>query len=266
MTAPARWARLSFSFDPALLRADLAKVPDDAWMPHYNRADYEGDWSGVALRSAGGSAAELFTNPAASSFRDTPVLERCACFRQAISKFECPLRAVRLLRLRPGSRILEHTDYGLTYADGDVRFHVPIETNPETEFVVAGRRLMLAAGEAWYIDFSLPHRIHNRGTTDRVHLVVDGRVNEWADLTISAGEEPATTEAAPDSDFEQFRNLVFSDPALRSRLLLPAPNPQAFFELAAHLGRERGFSFTATDVRVAFQAGERAWSEHRTEP
>lgn len=261
---PAPWARLAFSFDPQLLLADLSRVKAEEWLPHYNRADYDGDWSGVALRSGSGSAAELFNNPNVTAFRDTPVLERCGYFREVISSFQCPLGSVRLLRLAPGSRILEHTDYGLSYRDGDLRFHVPIASNPETEFVVAGRRLILASGDAWYIDFSLPHRIHNRGRTDRVHLVIDGKVNDWAHAAISAGERPDGTEAAPDSDFEQFRELVFADPALQARLLT-ARDPQALFHLTTSEGRERGFTFTAADVEVAYRSGKRAWIERAAE-
>ena len=261
---PARWARLPLSFDAGLLRADLAKVEPGEWLPHYNRADYDGEWTGVALRSTGGSAAELFTNPTATQFRDTPVLERCAYFRQVLAKFECPLRAVRLLRLGPDSRILEHTDYGLHYHDGDLRFHVPIATNPETQFVVADRRLILSAGDAWYIDFSLPHRIHNRGTTDRVHMVIDGNVNDWAHSLISSAEQPPGEVAEPDSDFARFREMVFDDPALQARLL-QVSEQNAFFEFAAALGRERGFSFKAVDVAVAWRSGRREWTERAVE-
>jgi hypothetical protein len=259
---PVKWARLPFLFDAALLRADLSKVNANEWVAHYNQADYSGGWSGVSLRSTNGSAAQLFTNPSATEFNPTPVLERCTYLQEVLSKFECPLKAVRLLRLEPGSRVLEHTDADLRYEDGELRFHVPIATNPETDFVVGGRRLPLAAGEAWYIDFSQPHRIHNRGATDRIHMVIDARQNDWSRSVIEGSERPEGTEAAPDSEFETFRQLVYGDEALQATLL-ETPNPEKFFERTAELGRTRGFSFTATDVRVAYRAGARAWMERK---
>jgi hypothetical protein len=261
---PAPWVRLPLPFDAGRLATDLANVKPDEWQPHYNRADYDGDWSGIALRSATGASTELFNNPNTSTFVDTPVLERCPYFREAISRFECPLRAVRLLRLGPGARILEHTDFGLKYCDGDFRLHIPIATNPETDFVVAGRRLPLIAGEAWYIDFSLPHRIFNRGATDRVHLVIDGKVNQWAHSLILSGERPATTAAPPDSDFSEFREIVFGDPDLQGRLL-SVSGQDRFFQFAVSLGRERGFTFTAVDVEVAYRSGKRCWIERATD-
>ena len=58
------------------------------------------------------------------------------------------------------------------------------------EFFVGGRRLMMAEGEAWCIDFSLPHRVDNESDKDRVHLVIDCRVNGWLKRLIPfAGEQ-----------------------------------------------------------------------------
>ena len=75
--------------------------------------------------------------------------------------------------------IKEHSDFNLSYEDGEVRVHIPIQTNAEVEFAVEGRPLPMGEGECWYINFNLPHRIHNRGTTDRVHLVIDCVLNDW---------------------------------------------------------------------------------------
>ena len=38
---------------------------------------------------------------------------------------------------------------------------------------------MLEAGSCWYLRLSDPHSVANRGTEDRVHLVVDAEVNDW---------------------------------------------------------------------------------------
>jgi quercetin dioxygenase-like cupin family protein len=34
-------------------------------------------------------------------------------------------------------------------------------------------------GELWYLDFSQKHRVENNGATDRIHLVMDCKVNDW---------------------------------------------------------------------------------------
>jgi mannose-6-phosphate isomerase-like protein (cupin superfamily) len=107
------------------------------------------------------------------------VLERCPYIREVLASFHCPLKLVRFLKLSAGSNIKEHSDFDLSFEDGEVRVHIPIQTNPQVEFVVDGERLPMGEGECWYINFNLPHRIHNGGETDRVHLVIDCVLNDW---------------------------------------------------------------------------------------
>jgi hypothetical protein len=37
----------------------------------------------------------------------------------------------------------------------------------------------MAEGECWYLNVNQPHRVENRGSADRVHLVLDCVVDEW---------------------------------------------------------------------------------------
>ncbi|HJZ96359.1 MAG TPA: aspartyl/asparaginyl beta-hydroxylase domain-containing protein [Candidatus Solibacter sp.] len=173
--------KLPLAFDAAQLQRDVAGLGAEEWSPHFNQRQYDGEWSGVPLRSTPRSHMPLYPDPASTEFIDLPVLDRCPYLREVMAQFDCPLTFVRLLKLAPGSNILEHRDHCLSYEDGEVRIHIPVFTNPEVEFVVGGEALPLKHGECWYINFNLPHRIHNRGTTDRVHLVIDCRLNLWLD-------------------------------------------------------------------------------------
>jgi len=62
---------------------------------------------------------------------------------------------------------------------GSVRIHIPITTNAAVEFELNRRRVILEAGSCWYLRLSDPHRVANRGDTDRIHMVIDATVNEW---------------------------------------------------------------------------------------
>lgn len=171
---------LPLRFDAERLRADLSRLSPEDWVPHFNKGYYQGEWSGVALRAVGGSARGLYPDPTASqSFADTPLLERCPAAREVLSAFHCPLLSVRFLKLAAGASIKEHRDYNLGYEDGEVRLHIPVVTHPEVEFYLSGRRVLMAEGECWYLDFNQPHRVENKGGTERVHLVVDCVVDEW---------------------------------------------------------------------------------------
>jgi quercetin dioxygenase-like cupin family protein len=180
--------RLPLQFDPAPLAADVAALPDGDWVTHFNTSYYEGDWSGVALRSIGGVARQIYPDPnPQGEWEDTEILGYCPALGAAISTFECEKLSVRLLRLGPGASVREHTDYNLGYDDGEIRIHVPVLTNPHAVFELEGRPVEMLPGETWYVDFNLRHRVANLGTEPRVHLVIDCVVNEWVTRTLAAG-------------------------------------------------------------------------------
>ncbi|MFA5017953.1 MAG: aspartyl/asparaginyl beta-hydroxylase domain-containing protein [Methylobacter sp.] len=171
--------RLPFQFDPARLEEDLARINSADWQAHFNNSIYRGDWSGVALRAAPGSHMALYSDPAADTWADTALLEQCPAFKEVLESFACPLTSVRLLRLGPGAIIEEHRDPMLGVDYGEVRIHVVIATNPNVECRLQGRPYHWAAGECWYADFSCTHSFVNRGDTERVHMVLDCKVNDW---------------------------------------------------------------------------------------
>jgi aspartyl/asparaginyl beta-hydroxylase (cupin superfamily) len=89
--------------------------------------------------------------------------------------------------------VKEHRDYNLCLEDGELRLHIPITTNPEVRFMVAGKRVIMAPGECWYNDFTQPHSVHNDGDGDRVHLTIDCVVNDWLrEQILTAGASAAS--------------------------------------------------------------------------
>lgn len=175
-----KYLKLPFQFEPVLLKADLAAIQPDEWINHFNQSIYEGNWSGVALRSVAGQPLSLYPDPTATgAFADTELLVRCPTFQSVLSVFECPLTSARLLRLQAGSSIQKHRDYRLGYEDGEVRLHVPVVTNDNVAFFLDGERIPMREGECWYTNVNLPHWVQNNSATDRIHLVIDCVVNDW---------------------------------------------------------------------------------------
>lgn len=184
--------KLPFQFDATALHADFAKVVPAEFVPHFNTAYYEGDWSAVSLRSVGGQAGHIYPDPTAkNAFADTPLLERCGYIREVLDTLRCPTQAVRFLRLKAGSVIKEHRDHELGFEDGEVRLHIPVITNPDVEFILSGARVVMGEGECWYLNVNQPHRVANRGIADRIHLVIDCVVNDWLrEQLLSAAGKP----------------------------------------------------------------------------
>jgi len=190
--------KLPLEFDAARLQADLAGIMAAEYVPHFNTTYYQGDWSAAPLRSIGGRADQIYPDPTArDTFADTPLLARCAYIQEVLATLRCPLRAVRFLRLKAGSVIKEHRDHELGFEDGEVRFHIPVITNPEVEFVLNQVRVVMNEGECWCLNVNEPHRVANRGATDRIHLVTDCVVNDWLrDLLLATAAESKKCSAS----------------------------------------------------------------------
>jgi hypothetical protein len=249
--------KLPLHFDPEAMQADVDSIPVEDWIEHYNQSDYEGDWRGIALRSIDGDSRSLFAGNGTCAFHDTPALRRLPYLQRVLGAFRFPMGSVRLLVLRAGSLIREHSDPALSYEHGEVRLHIPIRTNPTLEFYLDGRRLVLSQGETWYMNLSLPHRVQNRGTVDRVHLVIDGKVNPWLQELFSRGI-PVDTETPPRTEFDAFRELVINDHAL-CRELLSFPDRYQFVTRAVELAAERGFQLQEADVTQGIRSGLDSW-------
>ena len=150
------------------------------WIEHFNKGYYEGDWSAIPLRSVNGDPRRIFPDPTGKEpYQDTIHLERCPYIKQVVDSFQCEKIDVRLLRLRAGSSIKEHRDFGLAFEDGEVRLHVPVVTHEKLAFYLNKQRVKMGEGECWYLNFNLHHKVDNESEVDRIHLVIDCRLNTW---------------------------------------------------------------------------------------
>jgi hypothetical protein len=105
------------------------------------------------------------------------------------------------MNLHAGAVIKEHTDYDMNFEKGEVRFHIPVQTNSEVSFFLENEKIPMLEGECWYLNLSLKHRVNNSGNRNRIHLVIDCKVNDWvknllkkeAELTELIDEESEIT-------------------------------------------------------------------------
>lgn len=255
------FSRLPLTLDVAPLLAEVAALGDVKWISHFNADYHDGGWQGVALRAINGDAHRLYPDPTQQeNIRNTDLLARCPGIAAALQRVECPLRAVRILRLAAGSVIREHRDDDLCFEAGEARLHVPLVTNPDVEFYVDGTRVIMEPGECWYLNLSLPHRVQNRGSTERIHLVVDCQINDWLRAQLAAGSSPTRTARARSGQqgFNEFRELVLCNPELQETLRAEN-DPAAFAATTVKLGGTHGFSFCEEDVRSAMIRGRQAW-------
>lgn len=248
--------KLPLTFDPAGLQADYAVIGQEEWVTHFNTDYFQGDWSGVALRSTDPASHSIRPVPGAENYEETTLADRCPHIRAVLEALKTDLRSVRVLKLSAGSVIREHSDDGLGWDEGEVRLHVPIITNPQVEFYIEDRRIIMNEGECWYLDLGKPHRVQNRGTTDRLHLVIDCKLNDWLREVVSAGQQVVGSE----NSFGEFRALVQSNVELQEELRSVCGQGD-FLARTVEVGRRRGFDFLPGDVEAVLNAARRKWFE-----
>ena len=77
-----------------------------------------------------------------------------------------------LVRLQAGGSIAEHRDmnFSLTHSH---RVHLPIVTNDEVWFSVGSETINMREGQLYEINNRRLHSVENKGSDDRVHLILD---------------------------------------------------------------------------------------------
>ena len=206
-----KYIRLPFSFDVSLLQQEVTELSQQHWQLHYQTRHYEGNWSAIPLRSNHGDPGNIIIAPEDNPvYMDTPLLQQTSYLKEVLTVFQCPLQAVRLLKLDAGALIKEHRDAELAFESGEVRIHIPVQTNDQVEFYLDKERMMLKEGECWYMNFNLPHAIHNKSTTARIHLVIDALVNDWVKELFMQPGLLKKEIAAAGHDMETKRKIIAS--------------------------------------------------------
>lgn len=82
-----------------------------------------------------------------------------------------PVRAL-FARLPAGARVHPHADAGFSLTNAH-RVHLAVVTNPAAVFTIGGEDRVLPYGELWEVNNQRQHAVHNRGQSERVHLLVD---------------------------------------------------------------------------------------------
>lgn len=177
------YSRTNISVSVIDIQRDLCNIPQN-WTAHFNTLHYEGSWTVLPLRTPGGTDNILPDLTNNDHFEDHPNMMLFPYIKSFIEEMKCELMSIRLLRLAAGSVIKQHRDMELAFEKGEARLHIPIKTNAGVEFYIQNERVIMNEGECWYMNANLPHRVTNNGNTDRIHLVIDCKVNPWLEKLI----------------------------------------------------------------------------------
>lgn len=87
------------------------------------------------------------------------------------------LGRVVITRLEPGKKILPHADTMGEYAKYYTRFHLVLQGLPGSLFTCGDETVNMRTGELWYFDAAAEHAVMNNSADDRVHLLIDVRID-----------------------------------------------------------------------------------------
>ncbi len=169
--------RLPFHFDAGRLAEDASRLRGLTAAPQPGPY-HNGEWTGVAINSAGGVQTAAPGFPSLQEYRFTAEADEAPYLKEILESLPFILQVVRVLWLPPGGVIESHFDFDTNFQFGLIRLHIPLQTNPDVEFLIGGQRFEMRVGEVWYGDFSQPHQVTNKGSQARLHAVLDVEVDD----------------------------------------------------------------------------------------
>lgn len=178
--------RLPLQFDAVQMLRELELLESErVWQSH---PDYTvakaGDWTALALVSTNGdhTGSDSLRYHGAATALPTSLLLQSPYLFSVFQAFHTKVHRVRLMNLKPGTRIAEHRDYGsqrYSLERGYIRVHIPIRTHEAVAWKLRGQKVNMQPGEAWYTNVCEPHSVENLSSINRVHMVLDMAVNDW---------------------------------------------------------------------------------------
>lgn len=183
--------QLPIRFDADRLAAEVNALPTSAWLPH--PTGFAGN-EAVPLVSPNGGMNDGFDGPMAP----TPPLLQCPAIMELMADLDCVWGRSRLMGLAAGADVPIHIDVHYHWRTHR-RLHIPVITNPNVLFTCNDETVHMEPGECWLFDSFSLHKVQNKGTERRVHLVLDtvGGERLW-DLV-----EAAETDKAPPAQGER---------------------------------------------------------------
>ena len=157
--------KLPIRFCAETLANEVRALPEAAWTPH--PTGFVGN-EAVRLVSPGGQDTDAIEGP----MGPTPHLLTCPYTMETMAALGGVWGRSRFMGLAAGAEVPEHIDSNY-YWRTHLRLHVPVITNSGVTFTCGGTSVHMKAGECWAFDSFRLHEVQNKGSEQRIHLVID---------------------------------------------------------------------------------------------
>ena len=173
------YKKLKFKIEEELLEECLS-------LPYYRYEDRDlvDAITGCAIKSINGKANNLFkTIPdLCENYKFTEICGTIPKIVKAITKFNCDIGRVRILKQKPGVITPIHIDEENwnNPPEKHLRVWIAVNYNPNFEITLGEDKLILEKGEGVVFDPDTPHGAHNKSISDeRYSLNLIIKPNEW---------------------------------------------------------------------------------------
>ena len=147
-------------------RKVLSEVTPADWVPTIPDGPYKSDgWRVVSIVKGG---------------KRTEFADRHPEIGRVLDYFKDPIEMAVFYSMLPGTVLHPHRDLSGTLELGKIRYHVPLETNPEVKFFVNRERVPMNVGQMWALNTSYLHAVENESPAERIHLGVEVEVGKWS--------------------------------------------------------------------------------------
>jgi hypothetical protein len=255
--------KLPIRFDAEALAHEVRALPQRAWTPH--PTGYVGN-EAVRLISPGGEE----TDDLKDEMGPTEHLLASPYIMQVMAAIGAVWGRSRLMGLGAGADVPPHIDSHY-YWRTHWRIHIPVITNPAVEFSCGGETVHMAAGECWVFDSFRGHKVHNGGSEQRIHLVLDtvggGRLRSLIEAAQHGAAEPEfVATAKPLANGLAYERVnspkVMSPWEIQSHVAFLAKHAVPHPLLAPVLKRLDDFVSDWAAVWAQYETGDEGWPDY----
>ncbi len=191
----------------SLLEEFSIAEPSLPWAPQYGPYHNGGWYTCTIMNPSGDSNDNVIADGRA---KPTELMSRFPKLAKFIAGCGYEVMWARLAKMNVSAALWEHVDYTELLDTTRYRLHVPLRTNQDAALVFPGQAIHLSAGTIWLLDpHSLRHAAVNRGSTSRVHLLLDVYNGpSLEDLIAKAESVCASSFSLPKLKFDQRADLL----------------------------------------------------------
>tara|TARA_B110000027_G_C16041550_1_gene265635 strand:+ start:252 stop:965 length:714 start_codon:yes stop_codon:yes gene_type:complete len=148
---------------------------------HSGGAFEGGGWGSIGLMTYGGDPYRDFVDNK-HELAPTRLLKQCKYIQNLLDRIPGKKDRVRFMEVKPDTHVHWHYDNNESIDELDytknARLHLPIITSNKVKLLICHQNTKWSEGKLYYGDFSFPHSIYNGSEINRIHLIIDVKINQ----------------------------------------------------------------------------------------